>query len=123
MLAVALKKAVLQQSRATSFAPVQGFATDERQVPVRLGWPAMFRPLEDGAHIDLLLGGDALCNNRLEHRIIAVNIRREPKRDTESVLGALRRSCFIGSLLHGHTPQSGHRELLKDFSRRESGYV
>jgi hypothetical protein len=29
---------------------------------------------------------------------------------------------LIGSLLYGHTPQSGHRELLKDFSRRESGY-
>src|SRR5260370_37611444 len=92
MLAVALKKAVLQQSRATSFAPVQGFDTDERQVPVRFGWPVMFRPLEDGAHIDLLLGSDAFCNNRLEHRIIAVNIRRQSK---------LRRSCFKGACSKG----------------------
>src|SRR5260370_13477992 len=101
MLAVALKKDVLQQSRATSFAPVQGFDTDERQVPVRFGWPVMFRPLEDGAHVDFLLGGDAFCNNRLEHRIIAVDIRREPKGDTESLLVALRRSRFKGARSYG----------------------
>ena len=94
MLAVALKKAVLQQSRATSFAPVQGFDTDERQVPVRFGWPVMFRPLEDGAHIDLLFGGDAFCNNRLERPIIAVNARWKPERDAKTITGALRCSCF-----------------------------
>src|SRR6516162_9554327 len=59
-----------------------------------LGWPIMFRPLEDGGDFGLLLLSDAFCDHRLERSIIAVNPRWEPERNPESVVGALRRASF-----------------------------
>ena len=46
-----------------------------------LGWPIMFRPLEDGGDFGLLLLGDASCDHRLERPIIAVNPEWEPERN------------------------------------------
>src|SRR5258706_15632559 len=94
VLPVASAKTVLQQISATPLVPVQSFDADERQVPMGLGWPIMFGPLEDGANLGLFLAGNAFCNNRIERAIIAVNPRRKPKRDAEAVAGALRRVGF-----------------------------
>jgi len=88
---VALAKTVLEQSSATPFVPAQSFDADERQVPMGLGWPVMFGPLEDGADLGLLFSGNAFRNNRLERAVIAVNARWKPKRNAETVAGALRR--------------------------------
>ena len=59
-----------------------------------LGWPVMFRPLEDDAHVALLLPGNAFRNDRLKRPIVAVNTRRKPERDAKAVARALRCSCF-----------------------------
>jgi hypothetical protein len=59
-----------------------------------LGWPIMFRLLEDGGDFGLLFPNHAFCNNRLKRLIVAVNTRWEPKRDPKAVDGALRCSCF-----------------------------
>src|SRR5260370_16899014 len=88
---VALAKTVLEQSSATPFVPAQSFDADERQVPMGLGWPVMFGPLEDGADLGLLFSGNAFRNNRLERAVIAVNARWKPKRNAETVAGSLRR--------------------------------
>jgi len=58
-----------------------------------LGWPIMFRSLEDGGDFGLLLLNHAVGNNRLERPVVAMNTRWEPKRDAKAVVGALRRSC------------------------------
>jgi len=94
MLSIALPKAVPQQSRATPFVPVQSFNTNERQIPMRLGWAVIFRPLKGSAHVGLLLSGDAFCNDSLKRLIIGVNTRWKPERDAEAVAGAVRSSCF-----------------------------
>jgi hypothetical protein len=93
VLAVALAEAVLQQCRTTALVPMQSFDTDERQVPMGLGRPIMFRLLEDGSDFGLLLPDYTSCNNRRERPIIAMNTRWEPERDPEAVVGALRCSC------------------------------
>lgn len=54
-----------------------------------LSWPVMFRPPERGAHVGLLLLGNAFCNNRFERPIIAVNARWKPERDAKTVAAAL----------------------------------
>ena len=73
---------------------MQCFDPDERQIPMGLAWPIMFRLLEDGGNFGLLLSTDAFCNNRLKGPIIAVNTRWEPKRDPKAVDGALRCTFF-----------------------------
>jgi len=72
---------------------MQSFDPDERQIPMGLGWPELFRPLEDSRDFGLLPLSDAFCNNRLERLIIAANPRRKPERDPEAVVGAVRCSC------------------------------
>src|SRR6516164_4152447 len=59
-----------------------------------LGWPIMFRPLEYGGYFGLLLLNDASCDQLLERLIIPVNSRREPERNPEAVVGALRCTSF-----------------------------
>jgi hypothetical protein len=59
-----------------------------------LGWPVMFRPLENSTHVGLLLPSNALCNNRFKGTIIAVNTGWKPERDAKAIAGALRSSCF-----------------------------
>ena len=59
-----------------------------------LGWPMMFRPLEDVGNFGLLFPNHGSCNNRLKRPIIAMNTRRQPERDPKPVVGALRCSCF-----------------------------
>jgi hypothetical protein len=54
----------------------------------------MCRPLEDGDDFGLLLLNDASRDHRLERPIIAVNPRREPERNPETVVGALRCAFF-----------------------------
>jgi len=44
---------------------MQSFDPDERQIPMGLGWPELFRPLEDSRDFGLLPLSDAFCNNRL----------------------------------------------------------
>jgi len=43
---------------------------------MRLGWPIMFRLLEDRGDFGLLLPNDAFCDHRLKRPIFAVNARR-----------------------------------------------
>jgi len=93
VLPVALAKAVLQQGCTAPVVPMQRFDPDQRQIPMGLGWPIVFGPLEDRGDFGLLLPTDASRNNRLEHPIIAVNTRWEPDRDPKAVTGALRCSC------------------------------
>jgi hypothetical protein len=88
-----LAKAVLQQGCTAPVVPMQRFDPDQRQIPMGLGWPIVFGPLEDRGDFGLLLPTDASRNNRLEHPIIAVNTRWEPDRDPKAVTGALRCSC------------------------------
>jgi hypothetical protein len=90
----ALAKAVLQQGSPTPLVSVQHFDTDQRQVPMRLGWPVMLGHLEGTADIGLLFTSNAFCKDRLERAIIAANARRKPKRDTMTIAGALRRACL-----------------------------
>ena len=59
-----------------------------------LGWPIVFRLLEEGGDFRLLLLSDASCDHRLERPIIAVNPGREPERNPEAVVGALRCTSF-----------------------------
>jgi hypothetical protein len=73
---------------------MQSFDADERQVPMRLFWPVVFGPLEDGADLGFLLTSNAFSNNRLKRAVIAMNARWKPKRDAKAVAGALRCSCF-----------------------------
>src|SRR5258706_5720087 len=94
VLAIALAKTVLQQSSPTPLVPVQGFNADQRQVPMRLGWPVMLGSLKDPADFGLLLARNAFCHHRLKRALVAVNARRKPKRDAEAVGGALRCSRF-----------------------------
>src|SRR6267378_1208264 len=94
VLPVASAKAVLQQGRTTPLVPMQCFDPDQGQIPMGLGWPIVFRPLEDGGDFGLLLPNDASRNNRLKHPIIAVSTRWKPDRDPKAVVGALRCSCF-----------------------------
>ena len=47
VVSVALAKAVLQECCATTFVPMQRLDADKRQVPMRLAWSVVFRPLED----------------------------------------------------------------------------
>jgi hypothetical protein len=70
VLAVALAEAVLQQCRTTALVPMQSFDTDERQVPMGLGRPIMFRLLEDGSDFGLLLPDYTSCNNRREQNSV-----------------------------------------------------
>jgi hypothetical protein len=49
----------------------------------------MFRPLEDGVHIGLLLASDAFCNKRSKRPIIAVDAGRQPERDAKAVTALL----------------------------------
>jgi len=58
------------------------------------GWPVMFRPLEGGAYVGLLLRGDAFCNNCLNPPIIAVNARWKPERNPKSIARASRCARF-----------------------------
>ena len=60
----------------------------------RLGRPVIFRPLEHGVHIGLLLTSDAFRNNRSQGLIIAVDPRWQPERDATAVPGALSSACF-----------------------------
>src|SRR5262245_47152049 len=92
MLPVAPTKTVLQQSSATPFVPVQSLDADEREVPMGLGRSVLFRLLEHGTHVGSHPVCDALRNDRLKHRVIAVNTRREPERDAETVAGSLGRA-------------------------------
>jgi hypothetical protein len=94
VLAIALAKTVLQQSGPTPVVPVQGFDADQRQVPMRLGWPVMLGSLKDAADFGLLLASNAFCNHRLKRALVAVNALRKPKRDAEAIGGALRCSRF-----------------------------
>ena len=73
---------------------MQSFDPDERQIPMGLGRPIMFCPLEDGGDFGLPLLNDASFNDRLERFIVAVNTRRKPERNAEAVAGALRCACF-----------------------------
>src|SRR5258708_8869762 len=82
---VALAKTVLEQSSATPFVPAQSFDADERQVPMGLGWPVMFGPLEDGADLGLLFSGNAFRNNPLERAVIAGNARWKPNRNPHTL--------------------------------------
>ena len=66
-----------------------------------LGWPIMFRPLEDGDDFGPFLLSDASCDHRLERPIIAVNPRWEPERNPEAVLRALRCASFKRVLPEG----------------------
>ena len=66
-----------------------------------LGWPIMFRLLEDGCDFGLLFPDHASCNDRLERLIIAVNTRGEPECDPQAVVGALRRPCFKRTCTEG----------------------
>jgi hypothetical protein len=54
----------------------------------------MFGPLEYGGDFGLLLLNDAFRDHDLERSIIAVNPRREPERNPEAVVGALRCASF-----------------------------
>jgi hypothetical protein len=65
---------------------MQNFDPDQRQIPMGLGWPIMFRSLEDGGDFDLLLLNHAVGNNRLERPVIAINTRWEAERDAKAVL-------------------------------------
>src|SRR5260370_37419859 len=88
---VALAKTVLEQSSATPFVPAQSFDADERQVPMGLGWPVMFGPLEDGADLGLLCSGHSCRNNRLQRAVLAVHARWQRNRHAEAHAGELRR--------------------------------
>jgi hypothetical protein len=68
---------------------MQNFDPDQRQIPMGLGWPIMFRSFEDGGDFGLLFSNHASGNNRLKRSIIAVNTRWEPERDPKAVVGAL----------------------------------
>ena len=50
-----MAKAVLQQGCTAPVVPMQRFDPDQRQIPMGLGWPIVFRPLEDGGDFGLLL--------------------------------------------------------------------
>ncbi len=78
MLPVALVKAVLQQGRTTALVPMQSFDSYERQIPMRLGRPIVFRSLENGGNCGLLFRNYATCDNSLQRPIIAVNTRWQP---------------------------------------------
>jgi hypothetical protein len=54
----------------------------------------MFRLLEYGGDFGLLLLNDAFRDHHLDRSIIAVNPRREPERNPEAVVGALRCASF-----------------------------
>jgi hypothetical protein len=54
----------------------------------------MFRPLEDGAYVALLLPGNAFRNDRLDRPVVTVNTRRKPERDAKAVARALCCSCI-----------------------------
>ncbi|MHC2791191.1 hypothetical protein ACVINZ_000203 [Mesorhizobium jarvisii] len=45
-------------------------------------------------HVGLLLPSNALCDNRFNGTIIAVNTGWKPERDAKAVAGALRSSCL-----------------------------
>jgi hypothetical protein len=64
---------------------MQNFDSDQRQIPIGLGWPIMFRSLEDGGDFGLLCSNHASDNNRLKRPIIAVNTRWEPECDPKAV--------------------------------------
>ena len=76
-----------------TLVPMQSVDPDQRQIPMGLGWPIMFRSLENRGDFGLLLPDYTSCNNRRERPIIAMNTRWEPERDPEVVVGALRCSC------------------------------
>ena len=59
-----------QQGSPTPLVPVQHFDADQRQVPMRFGWPVMLGHLEDAADLGLLLAGNAFCKNRFERTIV-----------------------------------------------------
>jgi hypothetical protein len=84
---------MLQQSRTTPLVSMQGFDADERQVPMRLARPVMFRLFKDCAYVGLLLASNAFCNNRLKRLIIAVNTRWKPERYARAIGDPLRCSC------------------------------
>lgn len=90
VVSVALAKAVLQECCATTFVPMQRLDADKRQVPMRLAWSVVFRPLEDSGDLCLPLAGNAFRNNDLERPIVAVNTWRKPERDAKAVAGAVR---------------------------------
>ena len=50
------------------------------KVPMRFGWPVIFRPLEDGGDFGLPLLSNGFRNNRFERPVIAVSTRWEPDR-------------------------------------------
>ena len=58
-----------QQGSPTPLVPVQHFDADQRQVPMRFGWPVMLGHLEDVADIGLLFTSNAFCKDRLERAI------------------------------------------------------
>jgi len=55
-----------------------------------LGWPMMFRSLEDGGDFGLPFPNYASGNNLLKRPIIAVNTRWESERDPNAIVCALR---------------------------------
>ena len=57
-------------------------------------WPIMFGPVEDGAHVGLLLFKDAFQNDRLKRPVINGNTRWKPESDAKAVAGALRCAGF-----------------------------
>src|SRR5262245_17266722 len=112
MLPVALAKAVPQQRGPTPLVPVQHFDTDQRQVPMRLGWPVMFGHLEGAADIGLLFTSNAFCKDRLERAIIAANARWKPKCDAVAVAGALRRPRFKRTCSEGSEQSRDVQQIL-----------
>ena len=94
MLPIALPKAVPQQCCTTPLVAMQNFDADQRKVPMRFGWPVIFRPLEDGGDFGLPFLSNGFCDNRFERPVIAVSTRWEPDRDPDAVVGTLRCSCF-----------------------------
>ena len=77
-----------------SLVSMRPFDTDQRQVPVRLCRPIMFRHLEHRADIPLHIFGQAVCNDRFNRCVIALHARGKPNRDPGSVGEAMRRSHF-----------------------------
>jgi hypothetical protein len=108
----ALVKAVLQQSSSIPLVPVQHFDADQRQVPMRLGWPVMLGHLEDVDNIDLFLASNAFCKDRLERTLVTANARRKPKRDTMAVAGVLRRPCFKRACSEGSEQSRDVQQII-----------
>ena len=101
-----------QQGSPTPLVPVQHFDADQRQVPMRFGWPVMLGHLEDVADIGLLFTSNAFCKDRLERAIIAAYPRWKPKRDALAVAGVLRRPCFKRACSAGSEQSRDVQQIL-----------